>query len=137
MINEDKIFPLYDAKKFALWAQQDQGLQIVTDLHDAQWLTIEGTMYGIATGKAPGEIQANIKDYLEQFPTYRALTVNKNNFWSIVHEATGLVRVVPETEIVRTMILQKLTPIQKKVIDDAAFELEPYTKNRQYFTYFL
>lgn len=128
-------FPLYDTEKFATWACEKQGFKVVTDLHAAQWLTIDGIMYGLDSDKNPSEIQADIKDYLAQFEAYQVLKVNKNNFWSIVHEATGLVRVVPETEIVRTMIRQNLTEQQVQIITAADFELEPYTKNRNYFAY--
>lgn len=135
MTDKNNLFPLYVAEKFATWACDQQGLKVVDDLHQAQWLTVDGIMYGIENDQNPREIQANIKDYLMKFDAYQAMTVNKNNFWSIVHEATGLVRVVPETEIVRTMILQPLTAKQQQIIADANFELEPYTKNRHYFTY--
>lgn len=129
------MFPLYDSEKFKAWTLKQTNMRIVSDMHDAQWLTVDGKLYGTNDAVAPHEIQAKIASYLAQWPAYKELKITKTNFWSVVHEATGLVRVVPDTEIVRTMIGQQLTPVQVKMIEQANFELEPYTKNRHYFTY--
>lgn len=130
------MFPLYNNEKFQVWAKA-HGLAEVTTLQAAQWLTIDGKMYGVSVTdqRPPHEIQQEVESYLASWPAYQALTITKNNFWSIVHEATGLVRVVPETEIVRTMIGQALTSEQQVIIAENGYELEPYTKNRNYFAY--
>lgn len=129
------MFPLYDSEKFKEWILAQPGMEIVDNMHTAQWLTIDGILYGNTQANVPHEIQAQVVDYLQQWPAYQALTVTATNFWSIVHEGTGLVRVVPDTEIVRTMIGQNLSAKQTAIITNADFELEPYTKNRKYFTY--
>lgn len=128
------MFPLYDANSFAAWAKM-HNLVVVNTLAKATWLTIDGTMYGVPASSTfqPPEVQADIATYLVQFAAYNELKVTKNNFWSIVHEATGLVRVVAATEIVRTMINQNLSEQQTQIIEQANYELEPYTKNRHYF----
>lgn len=129
------MYPLYDKEKFQNWVLSQPNMKRVSDIHDAQWLTIDGVLYGTTDDVEPHEVQEKIITYLSQWSSYLELKITKTNFWSVVHEATGLVRVVPDTEIVRTMIGQELTPIQTRLIEQADFELEPYTKNRHYFTY--
>ncbi|MBM7544146.1 hypothetical protein JOC59_000861 [Weissella beninensis] len=128
------MFPLYDATKFATWAAANNLIPVPT-LAQAVWLTIDGTMYGTKDEQllAPHTVQADVATYLAQFTVYNNLKITSNNFWSIVHEATGLVRVVYATEIVRTMIRQRLSEPQRRLIEQANYEIEPYTKNRHYF----
>lgn len=125
-------YPLYDAAKFATWATTHD-LHPVDTMAAAVWLTVDGQLYGSDLVVEPHELQGQVSSYLEMWPAYTALTVTKTNFWSVVHEATGLIRVVPDTEIVRTMIGQAFTPAQTKWLAESGYEIEPYTKNRHYF----
>lgn len=128
------MFLLYNTEKFKQWILSNSDMRLVSDIRQAQWLTIDGLMYGtVDKAKTPTQVQKQIVEYLNLYPEYNAIDITKNNFWSVVHEATGLIRVVLETEIVRTMIGQKLTKIQLEIINNADFEIEPYTKNRHYF----
>ncbi|QBO35263.1 hypothetical protein EQG49_01695 [Periweissella cryptocerci] len=125
-------YPLYDTDEFAKWAQAHD-LHLVDEMAQAIWLTIDGKLYGSDLAVEPHELQSQVASYLESWPAYNAVPVTKTNFWSVVHEATGLIRVVSDTEIVRTMIGQFFTPEQNHWLETSQYEIEPYTKNRHYF----
>jgi hypothetical protein len=51
------------------------------------------------------------------------------NFWSKIHHKFNLVMMIPETKQALIQENQKLTPIQKRVIEKAGYEVEVYCKD--------
>lgn len=101
---------------------QEAEIQFTDSIHHALWLLPDGTMIdGEFDCGSRGQDHRIIESGIQGLDRY-----DGEKFWNTVHKDYKCVRLVPECNTALIKKRQKLTDIQKVLLAQTNFEIEPY-----------
>lgn len=108
---------------------EDEDLEFTDEPTESLFILRDGSMVsgGYDSG-IRGEDHNSLTTILED----QGISFQDPEIWAKIHDATGVVRVVPESDKVLVMEGQELTAAQAAIIDDLQFDVEAYTQAPEY-----
>lgn len=102
------------------------------DISTAEYLFPDGRMVSSWEYDARGDDHRAIRNYFDVMgrPELDILNDHPKDFWNLVHNGLGAVRLVPETQTALLLEGQSLTTIQKEILQSSSLKIEVYQEGQ-------
>ena len=124
--------PFFNAE--ILDAYVEEVMQYYTkDITKADYLFPDGRMVSSWEYGLRGSDHRVIRNYFDAMkqPQLDILDNHPRDFWNLVHNGLGAVRLTPETQVALILEGQKLTPIQQEILKNSTFTVEVYQESKE------
>lgn len=124
--------PFFNAE--ILDAYVEEVMQYYTkDVTKADYLFPDGRMVSSWEYGLRGSDHRTIRNYFDAMeqPQLDILDNHPRDFWNLVHNGLGAVRLTPETQVALILEGQKLTPIQQEILKNSTFTVEVYQESKE------
>ena len=124
--------PFFNAE--ILDAYVEEVMQYYTkDITKADYLFPDGRMVSSWEYGLRGSDHRTIRNYFDAMeqPQLDILDNHPRDFWNLIHNGLGAVRLTPETQVALILEGQKLTPIQQEILKNSTFTVEVYQESKE------